>query len=863
MVDSDDWKKIGRGRSFVTSYTIKNLKLDKHYVCSVSAENKVGKGPAAEVESPVVQHQKPVKAIEKARTSKQSIKDKKENEALYSDVVKKNLTSRPTTVKSIGKASPSQPSFKNKKGGNKVLYCDKFKRNLTSPPIAEVPQAPENLKVKTRTNDKLTLEWTRPKAIGDSKVTGYNISLKMVDSDDWKKIGRGRSFVTSYTIKNLKLDKHYVCSVSAENKVGKGPAAEVESPVVQHQKPVKAIEKAKTSKQSIKDKKENEALYSDVVKKNLTSRPITVKSIGKASPSQPSFKNKKGGNKVLYCDKFKKNLTSRPIAEVPQAPANLKVKMRTNDKLTLEWTRPKAIGDSKVTGYNISLKMVDSDDWKKIGRGRSFVTSYTIKNLKLDKHYVCSVSAENKVGKGPAAEVESPVVQHQKPVKAIEKARTSKQSIKDKKENEALYSDVVKKNLTSRPTTVKSIGKASPNQPSFKNKKGGNKVLYCDKFKRNLTSRPIAEVPQAPENLKVKTRTNDKLTLEWTRPKAIGDSKVTGYNISLKMVDSDDWKKIGRGRSFVTSYTIKNLKLDKHYVCSVSAENKVGKGPAAEVESPVVQHQKPVKAIEKARTSKQSIKDKKENEALYSDVVKKNLTSRPTTVKLPSLEIDKFNKKSIWKRPYKKTNGKCEGQKRRPYSVIPITTLQKKTRSGQKKQCTPDEEARQDIQLAQDKDGFVVRQIDNVKGKGVFASKFFKKGDFLMEYHGELISGNDGKRRLTQYPNSVGSYIMFFRFAEKEMCVDATFSKRIGKYVNDGIKSCQNARVRRIIVDTIPRVAIYAVQDISPGTEILYDYGVNDLPWRQSTSKTTQRCSVVLEKMCLADLKGLFYLSSI
>ncbi|XP_076116760.1 uncharacterized protein LOC143084237 [Mytilus galloprovincialis] len=124
-----------------------------------------------------------------------------------------------------------------------------------------------------------------------------------------------------------------------------------------------------------------------------------------------------------------------------------------------------------------------------------------------------------------------------------------------------------------------------------------------------------------------------------------------------------------------------------------------------------------------------------------------------------------------------------------------------------------------------------------------------------MEYHGELISGNDGKRRLTQYPNSVGSYIMFFRFAEKEMCVDATFSKRIGKYVNDGIKSCQNARVRRIIVDTIPRVAIYAVQDISPGTEILYDYGVNDLPWRQSTSKTTQRCSVVLEKMCLADLK--------
>lgn len=50
------------------------------------------------------------------------------------------------------------------------------------------------------------------------------------------------------------------------------------------------------------------------------------------------------------------------------------------------------------------------------------------------------------------------------------------------------------------------------------------------------------------------------------------------------------------------------------------------------------------------------------------------------------------------------------------------------------------------------------------------------------------------------------------------------------------MKSYQYTRVKRFIVDNIPRVAIYAAQDIFPGTENLYDNGVNDLAWRQSIS---------------------------
>ena len=53
-------------------------------------------------------------------------------------------------------------------------------------------------------------------------------------------------------------------------------------------------------------------------------------------------------------------------------------------------------------------------------------------------------------------------------------------------------------------------------------------------------------------------------------------------------------------------------------------------------------------------------------------------------------------------------------------------------------------------------------------GKGVFATKMFKKGSFLLEYKGELIS-QEGERREEEYDVSLGSFIFFFKMGRKTM----------------------------------------------------------------------------------------------
>lgn len=48
-------------------------------------------------------------------------------------------------------------------------------------------------------------------------------------------------------------------------------------------------------------------------------------------------------------------------------------------------------------------------------------------------------------------------------------------------------------------------------------------------------------------------------------------------------------------------------------------------------------------------------------------------------------------------------------------------------------------------------------------GKGVFAKKDYKKGEFILEYDGELISRREGENREKNYSSGLGSYIFFFK----------------------------------------------------------------------------------------------------
>ena len=53
-------------------------------------------------------------------------------------------------------------------------------------------------------------------------------------------------------------------------------------------------------------------------------------------------------------------------------------------------------------------------------------------------------------------------------------------------------------------------------------------------------------------------------------------------------------------------------------------------------------------------------------------------------------------------------------------------------------------------------------------GKGVFAGRDFSKEEFLLEYDGERISFQEGKNRLENYPDGIGSFLYLFNIKQKK-----------------------------------------------------------------------------------------------
>ncbi|XP_062612699.1 N-lysine methyltransferase KMT5A-like [Saccostrea cucullata] len=159
------------------------------------------------------------------------------------------------------------------------------------------------------------------------------------------------------------------------------------------------------------------------------------------------------------------------------------------------------------------------------------------------------------------------------------------------------------------------------------------------------------------------------------------------------------------------------------------------------------------------------------------------------------------------------------------------------------------EDAVKHIKLQKDKAGCEVRPVNDIIGKGVFALKEYKKREFILEYDGKLISYEEGTPDCDLSELRCPVAIRFHH-------IDATFSKRIGRYVNDAAKSNHenNAEMVQLYLDGRPYLALFATRYIKPGEEIRYDYGVKDLPWRlekipQVQKKSKQIASGILFKL--------------
>lgn len=106
------------------------------------------------------------------------------------------------------------------------------------------------------------------------------------------------------------------------------------------------------------------------------------------------------------------------------------------------------------------------------------------------------------------------------------------------------------------------------------------------------------------------------------------------------------------------------------------------------------------------------------------------------------------------------------------------------------------------------------------------ASKQFEKGDFVVEYSGELIDIMEAKQREKMYAQdqNTGCYMYYFKHKNQQYCIDATSETgKLGRLVNHSRNG--NLITRVIIVDDIPRLILIAKDTICTGEEVTYDYG--------------------------------------
>ncbi|KAJ4923308.1 hypothetical protein JOQ06_016430 [Pogonophryne albipinna] len=158
----------------------------------------------------------------------------------------------------------------------------------------------------------------------------------------------------------------------------------------------------------------------------------------------------------------------------------------------------------------------------------------------------------------------------------------------------------------------------------------------------------------------------------------------------------------------------------------------------------------------------------------------------------------------------------------------------------------PCQEAERQIRMGKDKDNLRWEHINTSKGRGVFAKSHIFKGAFILQYRGILRKGYSGTNDYSYHFRHGGSHYckhnVFNSFFSDTCSIDASSEDgSMGRLVNDDPKP--NGKMKKMKVDGVPQLCIFAVKDIMEGQEITYDYGGVDLPWRSSPGQEMAKVS--------------------
>ncbi|QSH39456.1 SET domain-containing protein [Candidatus Kaiserbacteria bacterium] len=111
--------------------------------------------------------------------------------------------------------------------------------------------------------------------------------------------------------------------------------------------------------------------------------------------------------------------------------------------------------------------------------------------------------------------------------------------------------------------------------------------------------------------------------------------------------------------------------------------------------------------------------------------------------------------------------------------------------------------------MSKEQKSFKVKRAAAGMGLGLFASRPIKKGEFIVEYKGELISAAEAETRLTRYLFEI----------DDNYTIDGAARDNIARYMNHLCDPNVEAEIEA------GEIKFYALKDIEEGDELGYDYG--------------------------------------
>jgi hypothetical protein len=103
-----------------------------------------------------------------------------------------------------------------------------------------------------------------------------------------------------------------------------------------------------------------------------------------------------------------------------------------------------------------------------------------------------------------------------------------------------------------------------------------------------------------------------------------------------------------------------------------------------------------------------------------------------------------------------------------------------------------------------------------IQGRGAFATRRIRKGARIIEYTGERISQDEADKRYDD--EAMGRHHTFLFTLDDDTVIDAAVDGNEARFINHSCDPNCQALIEG------KQIFIYALKDISPGTELVYDY---------------------------------------